>query len=469
MPILALPPASARLGLARLDASRLAYTRSWWKAPTISRLAIKRMGGKRMGYAQPMFRASIDGVWRDASNVRIEGLSVSDELDGTPNTATARVQGFVPQAGMEVAFYLGDTAPWHRVFRGRILTCVQVYDLLPAHLSYDLSCISGEWRLNQYKVTERYLSMSATDIVLDLCATYVPWVDTSGVETGLESLAEITFTNEDLTTCLDRLKDRREIGGRWVLDYADVLHFGTTIEPGASAIHPIMDGSYHGLIAIAASTDLSQVRTRVRVEGGGSAAATELEPGETRLPVEDPVWYDPIFGGTVVSGPQRITYTGVVTGGEGALVGTSARPSNQPILTLATGSGIEAGPHSYAVVFKSASGTTLPSPSDSITIGDPMVDPPNVTSERNVITYPGASGAAGVLDAGARYDYQVTFYEAATSRETTPSLPFGNTLDPGPTRHADLSVHGAGPAQRHHPPLVSHGRECLAEGVLLAG
>ena len=186
MPILALPPAGARLGLARLDASRLAYTRSWWKAPTISRLAIKRMGGKRMGYANPVFRTSIDGVWRNASNVRIDGLGIQDELDGTPNTATARVQSFVPQAGMEVAFYLGDTAPWHRVFRGRILTCVQVYDLLPAHLCYDISCISGEWRLNQYKVTERYLSMSATAIVLDLCATYVPWVDTSGVETGLE-------------------------------------------------------------------------------------------------------------------------------------------------------------------------------------------------------------------------------------------------------------------------------------------
>ena len=362
----------------------------------------------------------------------------SDELDGTPNTATLRVQGFVPSVGDAIDIYQGDTFPSHRLFHGTVLTCVQVYDLIPAHLCYDLSCISNEWRLNQFKVTERYLSQSATAIVLDLCATYAPWVDTSGVEAGLPSLAEITFTNEDFTDCLDRIKDRREIGGRWVLTAADVLHFGTTIEPGSSAVHPISDGASHGLIRIAATTDLSQVRTRVLVEGGGSAAASELVPGETLLPVEDAVWYDATLGGTVVSGPQRITYTGVEAGGGGALVGTSTRPSNGPILTLAAGSGIESGTHKYAVVFKSATGTTLPSPETSIVIGGASVAPPTTGNDAGVIQYP--PGFSGSLDPGAQYDYKYTFREVATGKETTPSPNFGHNLNGAAGETASLLI-----------------------------
>jgi len=55
------------------------------------------------------------------------------------------------------------------------------------------------------------------------------------------------------------------------------------------------------------------VITRQPVEGGGSNALVAVPVGATGLPVEDDSWYNPL-GGTVVSGPQRIDYTGVAFG-----------------------------------------------------------------------------------------------------------------------------------------------------------
>lgn len=374
-----------------------------------ARLAVMRLGASRLGYYQPVFAARVNGVARNASNVRLDGLSIRDELDSIPNTATMRVQGFVPVQGQDVHLYLGDTQPTHLIFAGKILQATKTYDLIPAHLSYDLSCISWEWLLNRRKVTARYLSESATAIAIDLLDRFTDGFSAAGVQAGLETVDEITFTNEDMIDCLDRLANR--IGGHWVVDYEQVLHFGTTIAPGGSSTaRAISDSTPRGLIAIAATVDLSQVRTRVLVEGGGSTAATEVVAGETRLPLDDGSWYDQ-NGGTVVSGPQRITYTGVEAGGTGALVGTSPTPTNAPTVTLQAGTGIEPGAREYAITFGDGTGETAPGPTATVTIGGTLAAPTSGPTATKQLT--------GSLSAGAYY--WATTNIDAEGRESGPS------------------------------------------------
>ena len=391
------------------------------KAPLVARLKVKRLGATRLGYAQPVMGIIINGVVR-TNHVRVAGLSIRDELDGTPNTATLRVDGPAPSKGHEIKIYLGDTFQAHLLFGGHILEVTQVYDLIPAHLAYDLSCISYEWLLNRRKVTARYRSTSATAIAIDLMTRFTAGFWTTGVQASLASLDEITFTNQDMTDCLDRLAKR--IGGRWIVDPAKVLHFGLDLQIGASPVHPITEAAPHGLIGIAIASDLSQVRTRVLIEGGGAPAASELLPGAPMLPVLDAAWYNPA-GGTVTSGPQRITYTGLLLGGVGALVGAVPTPTNAPTLTAALGAGLGSGLYGYAQTFTDSTGETLPGPTAFVTLGGQLAAPatgPTLT----------AQPAAPALSNGT-YIYAVTFTDA-----------LGETL-PGPSAILTISTYIVAP------------------------
>lgn len=320
---------------------------------TEARVGVGRVGDFRVGDYHPTFKITINGVDRSAGYVRIAGLSISDLLDGTPNTATLRVSHFTPVKGHEVKMALGSLDANHYLFCGHILTVDQVFELnTPTNVAYDLSCISYEWLLNNRTVTKKYTSTSATAIVLDLIASFTSGFATIHVASGLEALDEITFTNEHVTTCLDRLA--RRIGGYWYIDYTKDLHFFLTESDTAGSI---MDGAVRTLQGLKVTTDLSPVRTRIAFEGGGSTALVALAPGETTLPVVEGVWYN-ASGGTVVSGAQRITYTGtVMAGGTGTTVAASDTRPSAPSVAANFAAGNLAGPYQYAVQIIDAVGT----------------------------------------------------------------------------------------------------------------
>jgi len=365
-----------------------------------ARLGIARLGATRLGDYRPYVYLSVDGV---ARRLRIDHLTVRDTEGGIPNTATMRVSGFDPQEGQAVRLGLGALDAAHSIFAGHILKTSRIYEADNVeNVAYDLTCISYEWRLNRHKVNARFMSQSATTIATSLIASYAPDFTVANVAAGLPSLEEFTLTNEDLTDALDRLTDR--IGGAWYVDESKDLHLFLSETLTATAI----DDTHRGASQVRWDRDLSPVRTRVVVEGGGSTALTSVVAGETMLPVEDSTWYEP-SGGTVVSGPQRITYTGVQTGAGGGLVGPGAAPSGTPTLALAAGSGVESGSHGYAVTFVTAAGESIAGPTASITVG--------LTSAPGAAPTAGSATAGGSVDAGA-HDYEVTFVTA--SGETTP-------------------------------------------------
>lgn len=323
------------------------------KALMYSRLSKMRLGASRLDYYQPFFYLTINGTNR-RNNVRVKDIAIQDLLDGTPNTATLRVDGFTPTKGHEIKMGLGQMDAAHYIFCGHILSVDQVYEgQKPANIAYDLRCISYEWLLNRRKVTKRYTSTSASTIAADLLSTFASGFTTVHVERNLDAIDEITFTNEDLTTCLDRLAKR--VGGYWYVDYAKDLHFFVTADSVQAG--DVTTAIWRTAANVATSTDLSQVKTRVSVEGGGSTALVARAVGDTTLPIVDGVWYN-TSGGTVVSGPQRITYTAKSSGGTGTTAAGKPLSPSAPSVSVPSGTSgnLVAGDRAYKVSFVTPAG-----------------------------------------------------------------------------------------------------------------
>jgi hypothetical protein len=339
------------------------------RALMYARLNVMRLGASRLDYYQPIVRIEINGVWMDGTatkRARVDGLSVRDYLDGTPNTATVRVTGFTPTRGHEIKIGLGNTVdPAQLVFAGHILSTAQVYEVdNPANVAWDLSCISYEWLLNRRKVNARYLSESATDIILDAAARFAPNLDVSGVEADLPDIDEIQFTDEDFTQFLDRVM--RRIGGYWKQGEDGVLYAFLT---ESESVHPLTEPNVGRWGGLTVSSDDSQRRTRVVVVGGGSTSSVAVSAGETVLPVEDDTWYDPA-GGIVKVGQQRVTYTGTSEGNGGSEVAVApvADATNMQVV-LGSGTSLAVGlTVRYKVTFTTASGETLAGPATAATV-----------------------------------------------------------------------------------------------------
>jgi hypothetical protein len=325
---------------------------------------------------------SLDGVeW--AANVIVESLVVDEELDETPNTCQFTAMGATPPTiGQRVLFTLASPFNPIRQFAGTILSVQQTYlEDLDRTPQFQCSAIDDTWRLNGQKVIKRYRGLSATAIVLDLLATYAPWVGTWKVETGLPVLDEFTATVVDLTEALTRVA--RRVGAHWDLDYFGALVFAITediTQPRAlTPTHPSLE-------AMSFVRDLAPEVTRVLVEGGGVTATAEADPGETMLPVEDVGWYSP-SGGFITSGPQRVAYAATVAGGSGAVVGPGAAPSTAPVLTIQSGDGLAPGVYKYAYTDKTPTGESLPSPLGTIRVYGAVAAPllqPGIANNKDV-------------------------------------------------------------------------------------
>jgi hypothetical protein len=387
----------------------------------VARLGHMRLGATRLDYYRPTFIITINGTNRKA-NTRLSGISIRDYLDGTPNTATLRVSGFTPTKGHEIKMSLGQADTAHHIFAGHILTTTQVYEGIQSAVAWDLECISYEYLLKRRTVSKRYTNSSASTIAADLIASYTSGFTDKNVVSGLATIDEITFTNEEVPTCLDRLAKR--IGSYWYIDYGKDLHFFLT---EAEKAHTIEDADVHGARGVAVSTDLSQVATRVLVEAGGSNTSADVAVGQTTIPVDDSSWYN-ASGGVVVAGPQRITYTGKSTiDGTGSKVNGKANlEPGAPTVAVASGTAgnITTGAYTHQVSLVIEGGETAGGTvSSSATIS-------NVSAPGSGMAGAGTTGGS-LVDNGDYY-YWTTFVTAAG--ETTPSPSVNVVLGAGNTK-----------------------------------
>lgn len=351
----------------------------------------------------------------DTLRVLRDSFTIDDISEDAPNTCSFDAMGFVPHEGERVVAMLGGIENPQKLFTGTILQVTQ--HGTKEWPRYAVNAIDDTWMLTHRRVTTRYLSTPASDIIADLIAIYMPGFTTTHVEADLDSLEEITFTNEVLSTCLTRVAQR--IGANWYVEDKDI-HFYLT---EAGLLPDDVTLTHDSANDIRVTRDIGQIVTRVVVEGGGANAFSGVMPGDTKLPVVVIDWYPPL-GGVVRSGPQPITYGAVVAGTAGSLVGPGAAPASAPVATLAGGAGIESGAHEYAAVFKTASGQSIPGPRRAITVG--------------TIAAPATAPALSLANVGSGPDpgshrWAVTFVTAAG--ETTAS-PLSSSLTTTAWTHA---------------------------------
>src|SRR4051812_14221450 len=278
-----------------------------------ARVGKARLGAFRLGRGQPWIRGIINGVTHD-TDVRIVGAEITDELNHEPNTVQLRCDGFTPIHGQDVKIYCADTNAEHQIFGGVILSVAQSYEEKPANIAWDVNCIDYTWLLNRRKVIKKYTSQSATAIVQDLISSFTSGFTSLNVTSGLATIDEITFTNDDVTDAITRVMER--IGGYWYSDYSRDVHAFLVDTEAAAAITQAVP---RGMRNIVQHTDLSQVATRVTARGGGANALSDVLVAGATIPVNEASWYG--ASGTVEVGQQRVTYSGVAAGGTGSSTG----------------------------------------------------------------------------------------------------------------------------------------------------
>lgn len=359
------------------------------------------IGNRDLTHFARVGRIRIDDVLNDAPNTAALSVVLTPKLApsftgpfarpafdaGAFNTADGPLVMTTPTVavGAPVGIYLNGGAD--QIFGGEVLTREQYaeYDRpLPSHVRLDLNCTDFTRRLNYRKVSKDYGTQSATAIVLDMIATFAPTIGTAAVQAGLPALSGgITFTFEDVSRALSRIAEK--IGAYWYVDYKATLHFFTGTEAGATPA-PLVPGGRFADLKIKA--DLSQVRTRILVEGDGATVALTLPAGDAILPVSQTVPFG-ASGGLATLGAARIAYTGIVPKGPqanttgpasgGSSAGpppTAPTPPTVAVAPPATAGGLAGGPYQYAVTCELADGSrsVLGSPSAPVTItgaGDP--------------------------------------------------------------------------------------------------
>ena len=192
------------------------------------------------------------------------------------------------------------------------------------------------------------------------------------------------------------------------------------------------------MFSIDVTRDYSQVVTRVLSEGGGGNAVTQIPAGTTVLPVDTGVWYE--AAGEVVTGNQRLTYTGVQQAMAAAdrSIGPGAAPTASPGLALASGSGVPTGPHDYGITFVTASGESLIGPRGTIAVG--FLGAPDTAPENNN-PQAGSGPEVGV------HLYAFTYVTA--SGETLPSPTLSVTVNPLPASHLRAESRRADHRRQH--------------------
>jgi hypothetical protein len=365
-------------------------------APLYAMMGVGRLGACRLGGHSPRVFVQIDGVERafgkPTDGDKVRNLTITDVLNDAPSTASLMAQGWEPTAGMEVIVRLGSTRNSNRLFAGTILNVDKGYIGTPANATYAVNAVDYTWGLNQRKVSGHYTG-TASEIVAAVMADFGPTgYTTNNVQAGLDTLdGGITFTFQNLTEVLTAIASRAPSGSRWYwyCDYNKDIHF-FAVDPDITIANPTaLTSSNPLLLGFKVKTDLSQLITRVFVQGAGSNLLVPVAAGSVFLPVQDATVFS-ASGGTVISPyAEQITYTGKSSNdGLGSTVaGILYSPGTVAAAKNASTAGNPLGAYTYKASFVLADGS-------GNTLGESELSAASSTVTTSAVSAPTAPSAA---------------------------------------------------------------------------
>ncbi len=346
---------NAVLGVGRLNAFRLNYVD---RAILLQRLSI--------------VQASVDNV---AVRVRAGSMTLRDVLNDQPNTCSFVLDHDTPPTvGGRLRVYAG-VAPQFLLFSGQIQQATRTFVGRPTEHAWQCEAIDDTARGDWLRPFADFVSQPAENVAQWLVYNFTPGPLSSVVQQGLPP---VTVRYDGTSRLNEAIRELAKLIGGYFYWEDGVLHLFVDPEPGLT---PDAITGGRGLLlldpAVDVTQDDAQIRTRVYGRGHAEMTVTPIDGGETLVPIADAVMFT-ASGGQAIAGAQRLTYTGVVLGGTGALVGPGVTPSAPPIVAAVGGSGVTNGAHNYALSWVTAAGETLPSPIASVTVNasapTPVID-----------------------------------------------------------------------------------------------
>lgn len=368
-------------------------------ATTPAILGSMRLGNARLGHATAALttirttriRIFLGGELA-TSRFRVRSVQIHDVINETPSTCSLVANAPAPAVGQSLRITINSDEP-RLLFAGALEQVDVSYEGgKPALVVYPCSAVDDLGTLKRRIPFGTWTSVSATTVAQALIADFAPGFSDAGIEADLPTVSVILDGSEGFDGALRQLAGL--IGGYYFVEDGVVYLFTTLTgdEPDPiDADHPPLN-----VPPITATTDSSQVRTRVYAKGYGSTVPTDVAAGETILPLEraDPF---SLAGGRAIVVTQRIAYTGVQSETAGSLVGPGVGPSVAPNISLADGTGLGTGVYRYAYTDVTAAGESVPSPLATVTTGTPST-PTTAPTVDPAFNVPGSNGNIAVGD-----------------------------------------------------------------------
>jgi len=232
------------------------------KAPLYALAGVARFGATRFGYTSPSVFIAINGVQVGtapdvAGNKALDsaGLSITEVLHQTANTAAFTMKGLEPSEGNDVVMTLGSINNLDRLYAGTILNRTHQYNGTPANWHAPINVIDYTWHLTRRRISGVWTSVDPA-VVAAAIAAKVPGFTVS-VPSGLPTLDTFSVTDVDCLSALTQIATR--IGGYCDVDYHKVVKLFITDD---SVTNPRdLTETHPTLVEIDCTRDLSQVVT----------------------------------------------------------------------------------------------------------------------------------------------------------------------------------------------------------------
>lgn len=256
-------------------------------------------------------------IWKDS-------LRATDVLNEQSDTATLQVFGLYPAPGQSIVLATG--AANNRFFGGTIVRTRQVS--VPqaggqqAVKVTELECTDWTWLLNRRRVTKQYAAGTLANVAfIDVITLFTSGFTTANVKAPAPALtAPLVFIG---TTVMDALTQiAQAVGWNFYPDPFQDLHFFDTESTAAPKPLSPVNAAYDSLDY---ASDLTQIRTRVLVSGGGGQTTAPVGTGAVTIPVNECAQYSATGGSVISPGGDIVTYSSRgPASGPGTLTGVPA-------------------------------------------------------------------------------------------------------------------------------------------------
>lgn len=201
---------------------------------------------------------TIDGVDR-TNQIALGSLMINNVVNQRTDTCDFEIfyKSFKPEINKEIIITDGGT----RIFAGVIIRVDEVSESLG--LRYAVECKDYSHFLDRKLVLERFRDETVEDIIEFIRAKYAPDFTLSGVSVATV-VKSITFNRVTVSECFQTLAER--LNYSWYVDYNKAIHFFATNDELAP--FGITDTTNAIRDSLEITSDISQLRNRILVEGG---------------------------------------------------------------------------------------------------------------------------------------------------------------------------------------------------------